>query len=99
MRISSRRTLNVCVAAAMLAGCGGPSSFAIGPTAPAAQLGTRGMEGALSVAAYPPNGFLARPGYLRPWISPDAKRSRQLFFESDDGYQSVELFSLPDLKL
>jgi hypothetical protein len=57
------------------------------------------MEGALSVAAYPPNGFLARPGYLRPWISPDAKRSRQLFFESDDGYQSVELFSLPDLKL
>jgi sRNA-binding regulator protein Hfq len=84
----------------MLAGCGGSSSFAVGPTAPTAQLGIHGIGGAISVAAYPPrNRFLARPSYLRPWISPDAKRSHQIFFESDVDYQSVELFSLPGLKL
>ncbi len=34
----------------------------------------------------------------RSWISPDARRKKPLFFESDTQYETVEMFSLPDLK-
>lgn len=44
-----------------------------------------------------PNFTLTR--FTRSWVSPDAKRARKILFESDLGYESVEMFSLPDLKL
>ena len=37
--------------------------------------------------------------FTRSWVSPDAKRTRKILFESDLDYESVEMFSLPDLKL
>lgn len=33
------------------------------------------------------------------WISPDAAQTSELLFESDYAFQSLEMFSLPDLKL
>lgn len=39
------------------------------------------------------------PAHRMSWVSPDAKNARELLFESDFGYDSVEMFSLPDLKL
>ena len=38
------------------------------------------------------------PARRTSWISPDAKQAPELLFESDPGYDSVEMFSLPDLK-
>ena len=46
-----------------------------------------------------PNSATRIPAYRSSWVSPDAKNARALLFESDFGYESVEMFSLPDLKL
>lgn len=40
-----------------------------------------------------------RSQHLRTWISPDVKSTRAMLFESDGGYTSVEIFTLPGLKL
>lgn len=39
------------------------------------------------------------PSGRTSWVSPEAKNAREILFESDSGYESVEMFSLPNLKL
>ncbi|MGA8575757.1 MAG: hypothetical protein WB609_08785 [Candidatus Cybelea sp.] len=52
-----------------------------------------------AVQLNPRGSSLSGPRYATSWISPDAKRTREILFESDLGYGSVEMFSLPKLKL
>lgn len=61
--------------------------------------GTAGC-GAPSQAGLAPGNAAARTYAARTaWISPEAKTTRTLLFESDFGFNSVEMFSLPDLAL
>ena len=90
-------TLTIAVAVA-LAGCGGsqPPTGAP-PTMPQKFANAYATVAAYGDAALPKLLVLQR--YARSWVSPDAKAAKRLLFESDVGYDSVEMFALPDLNL
>ncbi|MBV8197609.1 MAG: hypothetical protein JO263_05715, partial [Candidatus Eremiobacteraeota bacterium] len=41
----------------------------------------------------------AHRNHAKSWVSPDAKRERQLLFMSDSGREEVDIYSLPGMKL
>jgi hypothetical protein len=96
--------LGVVAAAALIAGCsGGTQSSALAPTSMndaahsiANPLHLKGALGAyLSVK---PLGA-AHPDHHKSWVSPDAAKAPRLYFGSDDGYDDVYIYTMPDMSL
>jgi hypothetical protein len=81
----SRYALAIGVASALLAGCGG-SQPSIGPFQSGVAMPSRQRR-----ALHPTSG--------KTWIAPDAGKSKQILFVSDYNYGTVEMFSVPGLKL
>jgi len=92
--------LSSCVAAVLLVGCGASHSQPlIGAPAAMPQKFTKASAAVAASGAAAPPKLPALRRYMGSWVSRDAKAARSLLFESDGGYESVEMFALPDLKL
>ena len=80
----------VCAVAVGLAGCAGASTWTAGGVTAPPQRST-------SAAVRPPSAFHRD---LRPsWISPQAKKKKQLLFVSDAGTGDVYMYAVPSLEL
>jgi hypothetical protein len=86
-------------AAALLTSCSpgttSSSPSMIQPVSRAAQLSS--LRTLTSLAVVPMQAV--RPDGRKSWMSPDVKRTSPLAFVSDDAYDVVDVFSLPDLTL
>ena len=92
------RAFSIGIVAAMLTACGGSQPPIGAPRAmPQKFANAYATVAAYGDAALPKLLVLQR--YARSWVSPDAKAAKSLLFESDVGYDSVEMFALPDLNL
>jgi hypothetical protein len=72
-------------------------SSTVAVLASAILLSSCGGSGAISDAPSAPSAV--HPDHGKTWVSPDAKRTAQLVFTSDEANDDVDIFSLPGFKL
>ena len=97
-----RCALSVCASAILLAACGGSQSAALSPRSMTNAItnGARPLGyGPLDASIMVQRPGAAHPDHHRSWVSPDAKRAKQILFVSDRGHDDVYMYSLPQMKL
>jgi hypothetical protein len=109
MRVSrfGSYALGICVAVAMLAGCGGGSQSQLAPSAPFQQRSAQSRLGQLAGGVINTAGDLPgagivpmryRPNAGRSWMSPDAAKTKDLLYVSNLDSNTVNVYSYPNDK-